>query len=118
MSARTAQSQVQTPTRARSRRRQREGLQGYLWISPWLIGVLLFTVGPMLASLFLSFTQYNIVASPRWIGATNYINAFTKDRLFWGSLGRTLLFALISVPLSSIGSLGAALLLNRTWRGP
>ncbi len=117
MSAATVQSQARTPTRARGRRRRRDGLQGYLWISPWLIGVTLFTIGPMLASLFLSFTQYNIVANPRWIGAANYVNAFTKDKLFWGSLGRTLLFALISVPLSSIGSLGAALLLNRTWRG-
>ncbi len=97
--------------------RRREAIRGYLWVSPWVIGAALFTFGPMLASLYLSFTQYNIVASPRWVGIQNYVTAFTKDNLFWGSLGRTLLYALISVPIGVIGSLSAALLLNRSWRG-
>ena len=100
-----------------ARLRRRQALIGYLWISPWLIGAVLFTVGPMLASLFLSFTQYNIVESPRWIGLANYIQAFTKDELFWGSMWRTLVYAAITVTLGIAGSLGAALLLNRPWRG-
>lgn len=90
---------------------------GYLWISPWLIGALLFTVGPMLASLYLSFTQYNIVSSPRWIGLANYVHAFTADELFWGSMWRTLVYAVVTVTLGITGSLGAAMLLNRPWRG-
>ncbi len=100
-----------------ARLRRRQALIGYLWISPWLIGAVLFTVGPMLASLFLSFTQYNIVESPRWIGLANYIHAFTKDDLFWGSMWRTLVYAAVTVTLGTTGSLGAALLLNRPWRG-
>jgi len=100
-----------------ARLRRRQALIGYLWISPWLIGALLFTIGPMLASLFLSFTQYNIVESPRWIGLANYIHAFTKDDLFWGSMWRTLVYAAVTVTLGTTGSLGAALLLNRPWRG-
>jgi multiple sugar transport system permease protein len=100
-----------------ARLRRRQALIGYLWISPWLIGALLFTIGPMLASLFLSFTQYNIVESPRWIGLANYVQAFTKDDLFWGSMWRTLVYAAVTVTLGTTGSLGAALLLNRPWRG-
>jgi len=100
-----------------ARLRRRKALIGYLWISPWLIGALLFTIGPMLASLFLSFTQYNIVESPRWIGLANYVQAFTKDDLFWGSMWRTLVYAAVTVTLGTTGSLGAALLLNRPWRG-
>lgn len=100
-----------------ARLRRRQALVGYLWISPWLIGAVLFTVGPMLASLFLSFTQYNIVESPRWIGLANYVQAFTKDDLFWGSMWRTMVYAAVTVTLGTAGSLGAALLLNRPWRG-
>lgn len=100
-----------------TRLRRRQALLGYLWISPWLVGMILFTAGPMLASLFLSFTQYNIVASPRWVGLANYVQAFTRDELFWGSMWRTLVYAAVTVTLGTAGSLGAALLLNRPWRG-
>ena len=53
---------------------RREALWAYAFITPWIIGFLIFTVGPMLASLFFSFTEYDIVTPPRWIGLTNYIN--------------------------------------------
>jgi len=100
-----------------SRTRVREALLGYLYISPWAVGFLLFTLGPLLASLYYSFCQYSLLASPKWIGLQNYVNAFTGDRLFWRSAERTVIWAITTVPLGIIGSLAAALLLDRGVRG-
>jgi multiple sugar transport system permease protein len=98
--------------------RRSEAAWGWLWISPWLIGFLIFTVGPMLASLYLSLTSYDLISPPRWIGLENYRAAFTgTDRLFWPSLGRTVLFVAVVVPLGVAGSLGMALLVNQPFRG-
>jgi multiple sugar transport system permease protein len=96
---------------------RREALEGYFWISPWLIGFLVFTLGPMLASFFLSFTKYKIGGTPEWIGLANYTEAFTGDNLFWPALGRTVYFALAAVLLGVLLSLLAALLLNQNLRG-
>ncbi|HEX5415158.1 MAG TPA: hypothetical protein VFZ25_05790, partial [Chloroflexota bacterium] len=63
--------------RPRSARARRRAIQGYLWISPWIVGYLVFTLGPTLASLVLSFTQYNVVSPPVWNGVQNYVYAFT-----------------------------------------
>src|SRR5918997_3047869 len=84
---------------------RREALEGFLWISPWIIGFLVFTLGPMLASLYLSFTQYSIGDPATWVGGDNYQQAFTRDPLFWPSLGRTISYALALVILSTIFSL-------------
>jgi ABC-type sugar transport systems, permease components len=92
--------------------RRREALEGYLWISPWIIGFTVFTLGPMLVSLYLSFTSYKIGANPTWIGLENYVEAFTRDKLFWPSLGRTLAYAVVLVALGVSLSLLAAILLN------
>ncbi|NJN82571.1 MAG: sugar ABC transporter permease [Caldilineaceae bacterium] len=96
---------------------RREAIQGYLFISPWLIGFALFTLGPMLASFYYSFTLYNVQTSPQFIGLENYVYALTKDQLFWTSVKRTLMWALLTVPLSMVGSLFAAILLNQKLRG-
>jgi multiple sugar transport system permease protein len=93
--------------------RRREALQGYLYITPWIIGFLVFVAGPLLASLYYSFTYYPLMLEPSWVGLQNYSTAFFKDRLFWLSAGRTLLWAVTVVPLGIIGSFFAALLLNR-----
>lgn len=90
---------------------RREALWAYTFITPWNIGFIIFTIGPMLASLFFSFTDYNIVESPRWIGISNYVNLFHDD-LFWHSLGITFKFALISLPLGLVFSYLIAVLLN------
>jgi multiple sugar transport system permease protein len=91
---------------------------GFAFISPWILGFLLFTLGPMVASLYLSFTRYNIVQAPRWVGLENFETAFTgADRLFYGSIGRTVYFAALAVPLGIAASLGLAVLLNRRLRG-
>jgi multiple sugar transport system permease protein len=100
-----------------SRIQVRENILGYLWISPWLIGLLVFTLGPMIASFFFSFTTYRIIKPAEWIGLHNYVYALTEDDLFWPSLGRTFYFMLISVPLGLLGSLLLASLLNQRVRG-
>ena len=107
-------SQV-APLRARrSRNATREALVGFAFISPWIVGFLLFTLGPMLASFYLSFTRYNIVQAPRWVGLENFVAAFSgADRLFYSSIGRTAYFAALAVPLGILASLGLAVLLNR-----
>src|SRR5260370_27184378 len=101
---------------ARLNLRQREALEGLLYISRWIIGFVVFTAGPMVASLFLSFTNYNIVSPPKFAGLDNYVQLL-KDPLFWTSLYNTFFYTIIAVPLSLIGSLGCALLLNRQLLG-
>jgi multiple sugar transport system permease protein len=103
--------------RGLSRLRRRHILEGYLYLTPWLIGYLLFTAGPVLASLVLSFTSYNLISAPTFIGFGNYVEAFTKDQQFWPSLQRTFNYAIISVPLGIVGSLAVALLLNVRVKG-
>jgi multiple sugar transport system permease protein len=93
--------------------RRREALQGYLYILPWIIGFLLFVAGPLLYSLYYSFTYYPLLSEPSWVGLQNYSTAFFKDRIFWLSSWRTLFWAITTVPLGIIGSFFAALLLNR-----
>jgi len=77
---------------------QREAAEGYLFISPWIVGFILFTIGPMLASLYFSFTDYNIVSSPRWAGLANYAEILFDDALFWQSIKVTLYYAALSLP--------------------
>lgn len=96
---------------------RREALQGYLSISPWIVGFLLFTLGPVVASIYFSFTEWTIVRPPEWIGARNYIRMFTKDPLFWQTLKVTTLFVLMALPLKLVFGLGLSLLLNLKLRG-
>jgi multiple sugar transport system permease protein len=93
--------------------RRREALQGYLYISLWMVGFVFFIAGPLIASLYYSFTYYPLLAEPSWVGLENYTTAFFKDRVFWLSSWRTLLWAITTVPLGVAGSFLAALLLNR-----
>jgi multiple sugar transport system permease protein len=85
---------------------------GYAFIGPWLIGFLLFTAFPFLASICLSFTRYNIVTAPVWVGTANY-RMLGADTLFWKSLGVTFRYALVAVPLGIAAGVGLALLLNQ-----
>ncbi len=95
---------------------RREALWAYAFITPWILGFLIFTVGPMLASLYFSFTEYDIVTSPKWTGLTNYINLF-HDGLFWHSLNVTFKYAIIALPLGLIISYLMAVLLNQKISG-
>lgn len=92
---------------------KREALWAYAFISPWLIGFLIFTLGPMLASLYFSFTDYNIIDPPVWAGLDNFQRALFDDALFWHSLKRTLYFAVLSLPLGLAFGLFLAILLNQ-----
>jgi multiple sugar transport system permease protein len=94
-----------------------EAISGYLYISPWLIGFLLFTLGPFIISFALSFTNYAIATPPRFAGLDNYGRAFFQDDLFWSSLGRTLIFVLVTAPAGVIVSLLLSALLNQKMRG-
>ena len=97
--------------------RLKEALSGYVYISPWILGFLFFTIGPLLASLYYSFCRYSLLSPPAWVGFGNYREAFFIDRVFWKSVERTVLWAITTVPLGIVGSLLAALLLNRGVRG-
>jgi len=90
---------------------------GLLFISPWLVGLAVFTVYPILASLYFSFTQYDVVSSPRFIGLDNYVEAFTNDPLFYKAVGNTLSYALLALPLNMLVAVGVSLLLNMQVRG-
>jgi multiple sugar transport system permease protein len=101
----------------RSVRERRENWAGYLFILPWLLGVLFFTAGPMIFSLLMSVSDWDIITPARFRGFGNYAEAFTIDPTFWVSLRVTLLYTLISVPAGIVIALALALLLNTKVRG-
>lgn len=100
-----------------TRLQRHEAIEGYLWISPWVIGFLVFSLGPIIASFYLSFTEYKIAGSPEWIGLANYQEALFNDKLFWPSLNRTIYFTIATVVLGVVFSLLAAILLNQSLQG-
>ncbi len=89
---------------------RRETLEFYLFISPWLIGLAVFLVYPLLSSLYYSFTRYEIGGRPFWIGLENYVRMFA-DPQYLRSIRTTFVFALVSVPGISVVALGLALIL-------
>jgi len=93
--------------------RRQEAIHGWLLVSPWVAGLVVFIVGPVVASLYLSLTDYNVLNPPVYVGLKNYVTAFTGDRLFPLAIGRTVYYVVLTVPLGILGSLGLALLLNR-----
>ncbi|KYJ97246.1 carbohydrate ABC transporter permease [Microbacterium sp. CH1] len=104
-------------TRQRDRYNRREALAGYLFISPWLIGFLIFTAGAMFYSLYISFSSYNLATnSARPVGIDNYANLFEDPRV-GVSLANTLFYVVMAVPLEIVFALILALLLNRVGRG-
>ena len=90
---------------------------GLAYITPYLIGLLVFTAFPFLASLGLSFTDYNLIDPPYWIGLENYIYMFTKDKVFWKSLSVTLSYVFMTVPLKLAFALYIAHILNYRLKG-
>ncbi len=96
---------------------RRNLINGLLFISPWLFGLMVFTIYPVLASFYYSFTQYDVVSPPKWIGLDNYIEAFTNDPLFYRAIGNTLWYAAVALPLGLLVSVSVSLLLNMKVRG-
>ena len=115
-SARRPDTTQLEPSRARPRPgslSRRESRWGYLFISPWLVGFVVFTAGPMIASLVLSLTRYDISnPPPSWIGLDNYIKVFAGDPKFWHSLQVTVTYAVVAIPLGLIFGFALAYLLN------
>lgn len=106
-----------TATPRRRRAMGREGTWGYLFLTPWFIGLVGLTAGPMLVSLYYSFTDFALLSEPSWVGTANYERMFFGDPRFWGSLGVTMRYVFISVPLQLAFALAVAMLLNRGLRG-
>ncbi len=98
-------------------KRRRDTIEGYLFIMPVVLGLLIFTIGPMIASFYISFTKYPILRSPEWIGLRNYVNMFTKEPNFWQACKVTLLYGVTAVPLGILGAFLLALLLNQRVKG-
>ncbi len=102
----------QKPQRRSLTLQQRENISGWLWTAPWWLGFLIFSLYPMLASLYYSLTDFRMIGTPHFVGAANYIRALTADPQFWPSLLRTGYYTFTMVPLTLAASLGAAMLLN------
>jgi len=96
--------------------RTREAIECYIFMLPVILGLLLFYLGPMIASLYFSFTDYDLLSSPEWVGLTNYSNLINDD-IFWTSLRVTVMYSTISVPMVLLVALLLALLLNQKFRG-
>lgn len=93
--------------------KQKEDLQGYIFILPWLIGFVVFTAGPLLFSFGASFSDYNVTSQMDFVGLDNYKTLLTDDQLFWTSLYNTFYFVLFSVPLTTLGAILLSALLNQ-----
>lgn len=104
------------PRSGRTRRR-RENIAGYAFMTPWLLGFVFIIGGPVVVSLYLSFTDYAVLGTPEWVGAENYVRMFTSDPRFWAALRVTLIYLLVSVPLVQIFALFLATVLNKGIRG-
>jgi multiple sugar transport system permease protein len=92
-------------------------LAPWIFLTPWLIGLLAITLGPMLASLYLSFTDYNLLGQTNWVGVDNYIRALSDDHKFLAAVGVTLHYVLVSVPLQLAFALAIAVVLNQGLAG-
>jgi multiple sugar transport system permease protein len=87
------------------------------FMSPWVVGFTVFFGYPLVMSAYLSFTHYDLLSSPRWIGLANYKFLFTKDQTVWPAVKNTLWFIAIAVPLQVLFALGIAIMLSRARRG-
>jgi multiple sugar transport system permease protein len=103
--------------RARGRARWRRRLTVLAFMSPWLVGFSVFVAYPLIATVYFSFTHYDLLSPARWIGFANYDYMFSKDRQIWQSVRNTLWLVAITVPLKVMFAFGVALMLTRARRG-
>jgi multiple sugar transport system permease protein len=99
-----------------SKLQRREAVDGYLFISPWLVGFVVFVAGPMIASIVLAFMEWDLFNPPEWVGLENFVGLFDNE-LVWLSLWNTAYYTFISVPLTLGVALGTAMLLSLPLRG-
>jgi multiple sugar transport system permease protein len=95
----------------------KKNVVGYFFLTPWIIGLLVFTMIPMVTSLYLSFTDYNLFTSPDWVGLQNYVHMFQNDSTFAASIKVTFTYVFISVPLELSFALLIAIILNKGMSG-
>ena len=107
---------VTTPVARKIKPETRKILRGIAFISPWILGFLAFTIYPLLASFYYSFTDFSLFGSPKWIALTNYAKLFA-DPKFFKSFGNTIIFSVFVVPASIVLAMGLAILLNNNLRG-
>jgi ABC-type sugar transport system permease subunit len=113
------ETDVRGRRKARTRRgrvSRKEERAGFLFASPWLLGMILFVAGPVVASVLLSLTNWNLISSPRLVGLENYRDML-DNRNFWQSVRVTLFYTVLAVPLYQVAGLALALLLNQRVRG-
>jgi multiple sugar transport system permease protein len=96
---------------------RRQAIAGLVFILPWILSLLVFTTYPVLATFYLSLTQYNVVNAPEWIGLQNYQTMLQQDPVFWLALKNSAIYSLVSVPLKLVLAFFLALLLNQSVRG-
>jgi multiple sugar transport system permease protein len=104
------------PSAAIGSLRRDEVFWAYVFLAPWLVGLVVFIFGPMFFSLVLSFFTYTLGRDYSFVGFDNWIHAFTKDEFFWPSISKTVIYTVVVVPLSVFGALGTAMLLNQKLR--
>ncbi len=91
---------------------RQEAIEGYLFAAPGILGLLVFTLGPMMVSFLLSFTEYSVFSPPEWIGLENFRFIFAEDSLFWKTMYNTAYYTFFSVPLAMIFALFCASVLH------
>jgi multiple sugar transport system permease protein len=111
-------TRAKTPEEKRAQRKEasRDNKAGYLFLLPWLIGLVVITIGPMLASLYLSFTNYSLIEAPEWAGLDNYARMLEDPRLH-NALKVTFIYVFVSTPLQLALALAVAMLLNEGMKG-
>jgi multiple sugar transport system permease protein len=114
LSRRSAHSDSTLPRK--SRQRGADARAGYTFLLPWLLGFIVLTLGPMISSLYLSFTNYNLFDPPKWIGLDNYTAMFQDER-FLQSVGVTVGYVVFGTPLKLAAALAVAMLLNSARKG-
>jgi len=109
----------QTRSEPAPRRRRLNAQDGaaYLFLAPWLFGFFVLTLGPTVASLYLSFTNFDLLQAPRWAGLDNYWHMFAEDKRFRNALSVTFWYVLLAVPLELLFALAIALVLDKGLRG-
>lgn len=112
-----SQTAIQATGKKSSVRQRRNNISGYLFISPWLIGFFVFTLLPLLGSLYLAFTDYNLTSAPEWIGVKNFQTMFFDDVRYWKSVKATFLYVFTAVPARLVFALAVAMILNTYRRG-
>jgi len=111
----TGTKRAATKRPALSRQDRKNLIKGILFISPWVIGFLVFTLWPSIYVLILSFTRYSGLGAPVWLGLQNYQRLLVDD-LFWKSLGNTFFYCLLAVPIGAVVAIVMALAMNRSVR--